>query len=436
MKPLTLFVPVLLCLTLAGKPIQAQIGSELFEWTPADAGAGDWFGASVAIDDNLAIVGAPLWDEPLVWNAGAAYVLDVTTGEQIYRLGAPNPTSSDVFGISVDISGANAIVGAHRGVNPDPFAGSAYVFDLSTGGNLMKLVASDVGPEDRFFGYSVGISDDVAVVGTRPDTGFGSGAAYFFDVDTGEELFKVVSANAEDGFAHSVAISGNTAIVAAWGDIALAGSAYLYDVITGQQRFRITASDGHADAMFGWSVAIDGNIAIIGAPHDNDRGRDAGAAYLFDVTSGEELFKLVAQDVSEGDLLGVSVAIDGNLAIVGAWGAGEVGERSGAAYLFDVRTGNELAKLTASDASGNDLFSSSVGLGGDKAIVGARRKNGAAGRESGAVYVFSTVPEPSSLVLIGICVACVLCHSTTCSVHWPKTQCVWRAFCLVSSSGD
>ena len=132
------------------------------------------------------------------------------------------------------------------------------------------------------------------------------------------------------------------------------------------------------------------------------------SSIVYDMSTGEELFKLVPRDISYRNFFGFSVAIEGNLAIVGAWGDDGAGEFSGAAYLFDVHTGNELAKLTASDAAEGDSFGIDVGISSDKAIVGAYRKNGDGGVTSGAVYVFSTVPEPTSLLLLGICAACLL----------------------------
>ncbi|NQU24571.1 MAG: FG-GAP repeat protein, partial [Candidatus Nealsonbacteria bacterium] len=165
-------------------------------------------------------------------------------------------------------------------------------------------------------------------------------------------------ATAREVFGHSVAISGDTAIVGAptaldpFGIVDAGGSAYLFDVTTGNEVYKLTASDAESDDYFGSSVAISGNIAIVGAYADDDGGTDSGSAYLFDVATGDELYKLTASDARSGDRFGLSVAISGDKAIVGTSASGT----DGAAYLFDVATGNELDKLTASDAESGAYF--------------------------------------------------------------------------------
>ncbi|NQU25863.1 MAG: FG-GAP repeat protein, partial [Candidatus Nealsonbacteria bacterium] len=127
---------------------------------------------------------------------------------------------------------------------------------------------------------------------------------------------------------------------------------------------------------------------------------NSGSAYLFDVATGNELDKLTASDAESGDAFGDSVAISGNRAIVGAFSNDDAGTNSGSAYLFDVATGNELNKLTASDAAREDSFGISVAIGGNTLIVGAFRDDDA-GVNSGSAYLFA-VPEPSTLILLGM----------------------------------
>ena len=152
-------------------------------------------------------------------------------------------------------------------------------------------------------------------------------------------------AAAVDRFGRSAAISGNTAIVGAPYDDdggSEFGSAYLYNATTGTQLANLTASDlDTAGGRFGCSVAISGNIAIIGAEGNNP----AGSAYLFDITNGNQLAKLTTTDVAPYSAFGYSVAISGNTAIIGAPYDDEGGLGSGSAYLFDITTGNQVAKL-------------------------------------------------------------------------------------------
>ena len=128
--------------------------------------------------------------------------------------------------------------------------------------------------------------------------------------------------------------------------------------------------DGTTLDLFGHSVAISGDIAVVGA-FANNNGLP-GAAYLFDVTSGEQLFKLTADDGMPGDQFGCSVAIDGDLAIIGANRSDGV---AGSAYLFAVATGGQIAKLSALDAALGDQFGYSVAIDGKTAVVGLLERN-------------------------------------------------------------
>ena len=96
------------------------------------------------------------------------------------------------------------------------------------------------------------------------------------------------------------------------------GSAYLFDVRTGQQLRKLTPLDGEANEQFGISVAIDGNIAVVGAYLDTHVATQAGSAYVFDITTGQQLFKLTASDAAANDAFGFSVAISGDRIIIGA----------------------------------------------------------------------------------------------------------------------
>ena len=310
------------------------------------------------------------------------------------KLTASDAAAEDQFGVSVAISGTTAIVGA-RGDDAGSNSGSAYLFDTTTGQQLFKLTASDAAAKD-FFGFSVAISGTTAIVGAwqDDDAGTDSGSAYLFDTATGQQIFKLTASDAaaKDFFGVSVGISGTTAIVGAWRDDdagADSGSAYLFDTTTGQQLFKLTASDAAAEDAFGWSVAISGTTAIVGAYQDDDAGFGSGSAYLFDTTTGQQLFKLTASDAGSIDWFGESVSISGTTAIVGAWlDFDPAGLGSGSAYLFDTTTGQQITKITASDAAEFDEFGRSVGISGSSAICGARLDDDA-GSGSGSAYVFN-----------------------------------------------
>jgi len=388
MRPiLTLALPPLLVLSAAA---QAATFTET-KLLPSDGANGDVFGFSVGISGTTAIVGAASDND----YSGSAYLFDTATGMQFAKLTASDAAVDDFFGYSAAISGSTAIVGAPSDSDNGFSSGSAYLFDTTTGMQLAKLTASDAAELGRF-GYSVAISGSTAIVGVDyPNNG-----AYLFNTTTGTQIAKLTASDGADyeNFGNSVAISGSTAIVGARYDDENgedSGAAYLFDTVTGTQIAKLTASDAAEDDEFGISVAISGSTAIVGAWKNNDNGEDSGAAYLFDTVTGTQIAKLTASDAAEDDRFGYSVAISGTTAIVG----GEVS--NGPAYLFDTTTGTQVAKLTASDGAADDWFGSSVGISGTTAIVGSYGDDDN-GDYSGSAYLYTAaVPLPAGVWLLG-----------------------------------
>ena len=156
---------------------------------------------------------------------------------------------------------------------------------------------------------------------------------------------------------------------------------------------KMTAADGATDDCFGYSVAIGGQTAVIGAAYDDDTGSSSGSAYLFQETAAgwSQAAKLVPADGEANDFFGRSVSISGATAIVGAYGDDDLGSASGSAYLFrDTASGwTEVAKLTPSDGGATDEFGGSVSISGSAVCVGASGDR-ESGYDSGSAYLFST----------------------------------------------
>lgn len=156
------------------------------------------------------------------------------------------------------------------------------------------------------------------------------------------------------------------------------------------QEGKLVPDNARSGDEFGTSVAIDGDVALIGARFDDDAGSDAGSAYLF-VRNGTAWNELLALNPGhgEGDRLGISVALDGDYAVVGATGDDAGADNAGAAYVF-VRDGQQWtlqAKLMADDPQDTHRFGVSVAISGDYILVGASGDDDQ--REgSGAAYVF------------------------------------------------
>ncbi len=147
--------------------------------------------------------------------------------------------------------------------------------------------------------------------------------------------------------------------------------------------YKVLAPDGAADDQFGRAVAISGNLLLVGAPRDDDLGIDSGSVYVFDMTTGAVVRKLHAEGGDAGDRFGVSIAVDGDMAVIGAHLDDEVGTYVGAAYLFDVATGEQMFKWVPPEAE-HLGFGLSVALGEGYAVVGAPYSDS----EPGIAWVF------------------------------------------------
>ncbi|MFA6044264.1 MAG: FG-GAP repeat protein, partial [Phycisphaerales bacterium] len=380
--------------------------------TAADGAANDRFGRSVAISGDTVIVGAWLDDVGANADQGSAYVFarSGTTWTQQAKLTAADGAAADEFGISVAVSGNTAIVGAFLDdVGPNADQGSAYVF-IRTGAawtQQAKLTAADGAAADQF-GLSVALSGDTAIVGASADdvgANANQGSAYIF-VRAGTAWSQQAQLIAADGAANdqlgsSIALSGDTAIVGAQNDTigsnASQGSAYVF-VRSGTawtQQAKLTAIDGAFADVFGNSVAISGDMAVVGAVVDDiGANTNQGSAWVFSRIGSKWIgpdLTLTASDGAASDSFGISVAISGDTAIVGANGD-DIGANldQGSAYVF-VRNGTtwtQQAKLTASDGAANDLFGTSVAISGDTAIVGAAQDTIGTNSAQGSAYVF------------------------------------------------
>ena len=323
---------------------------------------------------------------------------------EFQKLVAADAAANDNFGYSVGISGSTAIIGAwkdDRPAAPGDNTGSAHIYRDNGSGhwtNIDKLLASD-GQPGNSFGSAVAIDGNTAVIGALLKGGMGG--AYIFNDDGAGDWGEIAILEADDGAAgdelgYSAAISGNTAIVGAWKHNSAAGAAYVFrDNGLGEwtQIGKLVADDATAGDHFGVSVAISGSTAMVGAYFDsNMAGPVTGAVYVFEDngTSWTQVDKLLASDASAGNQFGSSVALSGGTAVIGALGDSTNGGFAGAAYIFQRDASmmwQEVDKLTAADAAPNDQFGISVGISETTAIIGAYQDDDA-GLSSGSAYLF------------------------------------------------
>jgi hypothetical protein len=222
--------------------------------------------------------------------------------------------------------------------------------------------------------------------------------------DIEETKLSASDGTAADWFGFSVALFGDTAVVGAVRDDENglhSGSAYVfrYDGSDWVEDTKLMPSDGEYSDSFGFSVAVSGDTAVVGAPGDDDNGSNSGSAYVFryDGRNWVEEAKLTSSDGAASDFFGHSVAVSGDRSMVGASRDDDNGTKSGSVYVFRYNGSNwvEEAKLTASDGAAEDKFGCSLAVSGDTAVVGADHDNDN-GSDSGSVYVFRFIPSACS----------------------------------------
>ncbi|MDP2176492.1 MAG: T9SS type A sorting domain-containing protein [Bacteroidota bacterium] len=435
----------------------AQNWNQILKTVASDRGVGDNYGYSVAISGDYAIVGArdntkDAAGGNILENAGSAYILKNNSGTwtEVQKIVASDRGVNDWFGASVAISGDYAIISSYlddenaTGGNTLTNSGSAYIFKNNSGtwSQVQKIVASDRSAFD-FFGYSVAISGDFVIVGARGedhntiggDSILNSGSAYIFKNNAGtwSQVQKLVASDrgANDWFGWSVAISGDYAIVGAYQEdhnlvggntINDAGSVYMFKNNSGtwSQSQKIVASDRGLDDWFGHSVAISGDYAIIGASREahnvtgNDSLRRAGSAYIFKNNAGtwSQVQKIVSSDRGAHDEFGYSVAIFGDYAIVGAkfedenTTGGNNLYNAGSAYIFKNNAGtwSQIQKIVASDRGVEDWYGNAVAISEEYAIVGANYEDepatgGNTLEDAGSIYIYKKGAPATGIVM-------------------------------------
>ncbi|MCH7995200.1 MAG: FG-GAP repeat protein, partial [Planctomycetes bacterium] len=428
------FVTLVALVWCVGSSTPALGQCEITPVTVDDGVAKQKFGWSTAISGDYAVVGT---DEPSS-STGAAYIYerDGLFWNEIGRLVPetipPEPplllANDDEYGRAVAISGRVAVVGARkRDIAGRTDQGAVYVFrrDELTGewAYQQELTAFDRAAGD-LFGSAVAIDGDWIVVGAPDNDEFdvtNSGTAYAFHFDgviwKQARKFRADNQTAGDRFGNAVAISSNWFVVGIkfddepcpdGVDASNSGSVYPFfhdpaaaPNIGWEQRTKLQAQvidgtsvscDAALSDNFGHSVAISGDRIVVGAVFDDDNGSSSGSAYIYRLEEPEWVIeqKLTASDGAALNNFGRSVAIHGDLVLVGA-SKGDSNEPviadTGSVYIYRRAgtTGTEEQELTASDAVDGGRFGWYVSIGGDYAAIGGYKKD----FNTGAAYVFA-----------------------------------------------
>ncbi|WP_435640832.1 beta strand repeat-containing protein [Micavibrio aeruginosavorus] len=384
---------------------RASTGALVATLNNPSPGANDNFGRAVAIFGTTVVVGAYGDTSGGVANAGAAYVFDATTGALRATLENPNPAANDNFGMAVAVSGSKAVVGA-RWDDVDGFTdvGATYVFNVTTG-VLIDTIKNPSPASNATFGSQVEIEGDTIVVSARAGMSSGvanAGVVYVFN--TGRALFQNPDVStqidnpfpeANDRFATSVSASGALILVGAYqanpGGLDNAGAAYVFNRMTGSLVSTLNNPTPAVSDVFGWEVALDDNIAVVGANQDDPGGVvDAGSAYVFDATTGSLLFTLNNPAPQTTDVFGINVRIDGNLIAVGATldNPGGVND-AGSVYIFNATTGALMTTIPNPAPAVGDRFAGGLDISGNLVAVGAYWDDPGGIADSGTAYVFN-----------------------------------------------
>lgn len=372
------------CLLAAswGAPVTAQctIG-RLFPESVEDARV---FANAVGIEGSVVVVGEE-WNE-------RAYLFDASDGTELFRLTASDGANNHNFGTAVAISDGIAAVGSSHVDSAD---GAVYLFDAATGIELRKLVPP-VSLRQRV-GASVDLQGDRVVAGATGDPWLGpyAGAVHVFETSTGAHLARLVAYDGgpDDRLGAAVALDGNWIVAGAPGHAdhfgTASGAAYVFDATTGQLVYELLQNPGGVQAGFGTSVAVSGDLALVGAP--GGYNHLTGSAHLFDLTTGEELHRW---DVPDYEAFGISVALEGTTVLVGAYLNDAKDYNSGAVYRFDAITGALEDIMTPPDVQ-LALFMSrgGVALSEGRAVVGAPNYDDPTGYPVGTAYLFSVASE-------------------------------------------
>ena len=374
--------------------------------TAFDGGHGGEFGRAVAVQGNVAVVGAP-GDMAAGYGTGSAYVFEKTAGgwQLQQKLTASDATSYSFFGTSLAIDGDRIVVGAYGDQNANNYAGAAYVFVRSglTWIQEQKLTGSDNSSSDSF-GISVAIQGETIVCGAFGDSPPGLeevGAAYVFQ-RTGSgwvEKQKLVASDAssQNRFGLAVAMSDGTIVAGGDGNAELgffSGAVYVFtfDGSHWIEQQKLHAQDASASASFGYHVAISGDTIVAGAPHDSVGTHTLGAAYVFGrgAHGWVQQRKLVARDSDAFDGFGLRVAVSENMIVVGNVIDHERAIYAGSAYVYK-RNGQSgwslYQKVFAFDAARDDAFGCAVAASNNTAVVGAFGRADVA-LYAGAAYVY------------------------------------------------
>jgi outer membrane protein assembly factor BamB len=359
------------------------------------------FGSSLALNGDHLLIGVPNHDTMII-NMGQAHLFSASTGQLIHTFDDPTPSSSGSFGSAVAIDGDRVVIGAFADNTLGMHVGQAHLFSAATGALVHTFNDPTVHASD-FFGSSVAIEGDRVVIGAKFDDslGYNVGQAHLFNADgTLLKTFNDPNPTSQDYFGGSVAIDGDFIVIGESGDDTLGndvGRAHLFSAATGQLLRTFNDPTPSGVDFFGQRVAIDGGRVLVGAHLDSGDGAFVGQVHLFDALTGALLHTFHDPTPTAGDQFGIYVELQGNHALVGAYGDDTLGTDVGQVHLFDATTGQLLETFNDPTPTDADRFGYSLALDGNRVVIGASEDDTPA-INAGQAHLFM-IPEPRTVWL-------------------------------------
>jgi hypothetical protein len=378
---------------------------------------GDRFGESCDLDGATLVVGAP-WHDPFgtsdAYGRAFVFVRTASGWVQEAELVSSSYDAGDRFGESIAVQGDVAVVGApYEDESGAAAAGAVYVFVRTAGlwSEVARLTAADYGVFDHF-GASVALDGDTLAIGAEFDDAGGgsfSGSAYVFVESSGTwvQQAKLVppGLSANDLCGTAIALDGERLVVGApqhdAGGLANAGSAWVFERAAGVWSLtaQLAPTDAAVGATFGSALAADSGRILVGAPHQSGATTNAGAAYVFGgaAATWTQEAKLVDIGFVFADQFGYALDLESERAVVGLPWSNAAGIATGGVQVFERSGGvwTGLFELVGSDCEAGDYLGVSVALSGDLVAAGAEwGETPPLDLQTGEAYVFEIVPPP------------------------------------------
>jgi hypothetical protein len=363
-------------LVVSGQHAFGQVFTEDHRFVPDNLPTGYGFGYLVEIDQGVLTVGA-ITSDVNGGDVGSVYLAKQTSPANAILLSSEVGDNFNNYGPRTAIGDGMVAASVRTYSDKEGYGRVVYLYDATEGTRLFEISPDD-SPQIHAFGRSLAINDGLLAVGEYydDDNGEFSGSVHLYDVQTGEFIRKLLAEDGQpsDVFGIDVAISDGMIAVGASGDDDLApssGAVYLFDANTGQQLRKLVADDGHISGNLGSTITMGDGVVAVGTSRDDEIGPYTGAVYLFDTATGDQIAKLFPDTPVDYAYFGSAVAISDGVLAVGAReeATGEV-NGVGAAYLH---TRTQLAKLIPSEDLDILHFGNSIAIEPGTVVVGSRK---------------------------------------------------------------